>query len=153
MLFFLLFFFSLSSLTFIKAPILSSSPRVTSEDIRVRMREKFKTNRWWVCWCMSHACLWTCDLTCTCGGCYLHVCWSHLPPLPSFVPPSGSSSTFAIRHFTGGETVYDLYGLLNANADTIADDIISTFKSKVRGWGSSTAVVRGAAIWLGGAVG
>ena len=61
---------------------------------------------------------------------------------PSFVPPSGSSSTFAIRHFTGGETIYDLYGLLNANADTIADDIISTFKSKVRGWGSDTAVNR-----------
>lgn len=27
--------------------------------------------------------------------------------------------------------MYDLYSLLNANADTIADDIISTFKSKV----------------------
>ena len=48
------------------------------------------------------------------------------------MPPSGSSSTFAIRHYIGGETAYDLYSLLNANADTIADDIISTFKNKVR---------------------
>lgn len=48
----------------------------------------------------------------------------------SFVPSVASSSTFAIRHFAGN-VVYDIYSLLNANADTLADDIISTFNSKV----------------------
>lgn len=50
--------------------------------------------------------------------------------LCSFVPTSGSSSTFTIHHFAG-DVVYDVYGLLNANADTVADDIIATFNSKV----------------------
>ena len=48
----------------------------------------------------------------------------------SFVPSVASSSTFTIRHFAG-DVVYDIYSLLNANADTLADDIISTFNSKV----------------------
>ena len=48
----------------------------------------------------------------------------------SFVPSVGSSSTFTVRHY-GGDVVYDIYSLLNANADTIADDIIATFNSKV----------------------
>ena len=50
----------------------------------------------------------------------------------SFVPSVASSSTFTIRHFAG-DVVYDIYSLLNANADTLADDIISTFNSKVGG--------------------
>ena len=50
--------------------------------------------------------------------------------LSSFVPPVGSASTFAIRHHCG-EVVYDVYNLLNANADTVADDIIAAFNSKV----------------------
>ncbi len=50
----------------------------------------------------------------------------------SFLPLGGSSSTFAIRHF-GGDVVYDIYSLLNANADTIADDIVATFNTKVLG--------------------
>ncbi len=50
--------------------------------------------------------------------------------LCSFVPTSGSSSTFTIHHFAG-DVVYDVYSLLNANADTVADDIIATFNSKV----------------------
>ena len=29
------------------------------------------------------------------------------------------------------QVVYDIYNLLNANADTIADDVIATFNSKV----------------------
>ena len=53
-------------------------------------------------------------------------------PPPSFLPPGGSSSTFAIRHFAG-DVVYDIYSLLNANADTIADDIVATFNTKVCG--------------------
>ncbi|XP_064406654.1 unconventional myosin-IXb-like [Halichondria panicea] len=68
------------------------SPRVSSEDIRVRLRARFHTNK-------------------------------------SFLPPGGSSSTFAIRHFAG-DVVYDIYSLLNANADTIADDIVATFNTK-----------------------
>ena len=68
------------------------SPRVSSEDIRVRLKEQFGSS-------------------------------------PCFIPPSGSSSTFAIRHYCG-EVVYDIYNLLNANADTIADDVIATFNSK-----------------------
>ena len=48
----------------------------------------------------------------------------------SFVPSVASSSTFTIHHFAG-DVVYDIYSLLNANADTLADDIISTFNSKV----------------------
>ena len=67
--------------------------RVTSEDIRIRMRDSFG----------SSSC---------------------------FVPSVGSSSAFAIRHYCG-QVTYDLYSLLNANADTIADDIIATFSSKV----------------------
>jgi dachs protein len=69
------------------------SPRVSSEDIRVRMRQKFKSN-------------------------------------DRFIPPAGSSSTFAIRHYCG-TVIYDTYSLLNANADTLADDIIATFDGKV----------------------
>lgn len=68
------------------------SPRVSSEDIRVRLRDKFQSNR-------------------------------------CFIPPVGSSSTFAIRHYCG-DVVYDIYSLLNANADTVADDIVATFNSK-----------------------
>jgi len=68
------------------------SPRVTSEDIRIRLRDKFKSNR-------------------------------------CFVPPVGSASTFAIHHYCG-KVVYDTYSLLNANADTIADDIVAAFNSK-----------------------
>ena len=49
---------------------------------------------------------------------------------PSFVPPVGSSSTFSVRHYCG-VVVYDIYSLLNANADTVADDIIAVFNSKV----------------------
>ena len=58
------------------------------------------------------------------------------PPPPSlrFIPPTGSSSTFAIRHFCG-TVIYDTYSLLNANADTLADDVVATFNSKVRGEG------------------
>ena len=48
----------------------------------------------------------------------------------SFIPSVASSSTFTIRHFAG-DVVYDIYSLLNANADTLADDIIATFNSKV----------------------
>ena len=51
---------------------------------------------------------------------------------PRFIPPAGSSSTFAIRHYHG-TVIYDTYSLLNANADTLADDIVATFNSKV--WG------------------
>jgi myosin heavy subunit len=69
------------------------SPRVTSEDIRVRMRQKFKSN-------------------------------------DRFIPPAGSSSTFAIRHYSG-TVIYDTYSLLNANADTLADDVVATFNGKV----------------------
>ena len=47
-----------------------------------------------------------------------------------FIPPAGSSSTFAIRHYCG-TVIYDTYSLLNANADTLADDIIATFDGKV----------------------
>lgn len=68
------------------------SPRVSSEDIRVRMRQKFETN-------------------------------------DRFIPPAGSSSTFSIRHYSG-TVIYDTYSLLNANADTLADDIVATFNSK-----------------------
>jgi myosin heavy subunit len=68
------------------------SPRVSSEDIRVRMRLKFQTNN-------------------------------------RFVPPVGSSSTFAIKHYYD-TVVYDTYSLLNANADTLADDIVAIFNSK-----------------------
>ena len=69
-----------------------------------------------------------------------------------FVPPAGSSSSFMIRHFNGDvsypftpvfivssfkmathlfQVIYDTYSILNANADTLADDIISIFASKV----------------------
>lgn len=68
------------------------SPRVSSEDIRVRLRDRFHTS-------------------------------------PCFLPPVGSASTFAMRHYCG-PVVYDIYSLLNANADTVADDIIATFNSK-----------------------
>lgn len=84
------------------------------------MRDKFKSNRWWA----------------EKGIIYNNIIIVvTIPTMPlnhthSFVPPSGSSSTFAIRHFMGGNTVYDLYSLLNANADTIADDIVSTFNNK-----------------------
>lgn len=54
---------------------------------------------------------------------------SLLPSPPSFVPPVGSASTFAIHHYCG-KVVYDTYSLLNANADTIADDIVAAFNSK-----------------------
>lgn len=60
------------------------------------------------------------------------VTWSNTSfSFDSFVPSVASSSTFTIRHFAG-DVVYDIYNLLNANADTLADDIISTFSSKVR---------------------
>ena len=56
---------------------------------------------------------------------------SLLPSPSSFVPAVGSASTFAIHHYCG-KVVYDIYNLLNANADTVADDIIAAFNSKAR---------------------
>ena len=56
------------------------------------------------------------------------------------------------------KVVYDIYNLLNANADTIADDVIATFNSKVREggfpWSSSSLLSLcplGLQVWLCGA--
>ncbi|XP_019849259.1 PREDICTED: unconventional myosin-IXa-like [Amphimedon queenslandica] len=68
------------------------SPLVTSEDVRVRMRQKF-----------GH---YNC-----------------------FTPCAGSSSLFAIKHYCG-EVSYDTYNILNANADSLADDIVAVFSTK-----------------------
>lgn len=68
------------------------SPRVQSQDICVRLRDKFKAH-------------------------------------PSYSGIKGSASTFTIQHFAG-EVVYDVYSLLNANADTIADDVVALFNEK-----------------------
>lgn len=63
---------------------------------------------------------------------------------PSYSGVKGSASTFTVQHFAGEvcthliawfvwlllQVVYDVYSLLNANADTIADDVVALFNEK-----------------------